>query len=269
VSQPFFTRARAEHPAKRATERLWLLYTPVWGAVCGVVMLGGFAEHWGDAALLCLGIAVALPALLGPMLLDRATIPFAERTGVKLSLSVTAFSLLLNYTQTPFFFDVLHAHFGFHSSWNIRNNPIFLYLMTIPYFATYSALLLGAHRLLRRSLAGTVAACFVIALLEALCNANPFTRHLYCFDDYSFALWFGSLAYGLAFVCILPVWLAIDEHPNVSLTLRYALVGVLAAVYADSLLLDVLRYHVAPQLTTVREGANGMDRSQPSCLDAP
>ena len=32
----------ADDPAKRAVERWWLIYTPVWGAITGIVMVGGF-----------------------------------------------------------------------------------------------------------------------------------------------------------------------------------------------------------------------------------
>ena len=98
------------HPGKRAAGRFWLLYTPVWGAVCGVVMISGAAERWGDAELLAFGTALALPALLGPLVLaakaERER-PFAQRAGTKFVCAVAAFALLLNYSQTPFFFDVL------------------------------------------------------------------------------------------------------------------------------------------------------------------
>src|SRR6185295_8950953 len=106
---------------------------------------------------------------------------------------------------------------------NIRNNPVFLYLMTIGYFSTYAVLLMMAYRAsqygLRRAPAwlrwlGAGFSCVAIAVLEAVLNANPFTRHLYCFDDVPFALGFGSLAYGISFMLILPVWIGIDERPG-------------------------------------------------------
>jgi cycloeucalenol cycloisomerase len=230
-------------------ERFWLRYTLVWSVAAGVVMVGGFAERWGDLPLMAFAIVMAAPAVLGPIVLGETT----------LMLSVVAFSLLLNYSQTQFFFDVLHAHYGFHVRWHIRGNPVFLYILTIPYFATYCALL----RVVDRYFGGrALLACLLVALLETLLNATPLTRHLYCFDDLRFALWFGTLAYGISFVCILPVWRS-------NLPLKHALIGVCAAVYVDSLALDLLRYHVAPHLTHVEHGTFGLDRSQPSCLDVP
>ncbi|MFT3926605.1 MAG: hypothetical protein QM778_28935 [Myxococcales bacterium] len=271
-------RIWSSHAGKRTLEKLWLAYTPVWGAVCGVVMVGGFAETWGDFGLLSLGMGIALPAVLLPLWArtpEELGRPLHESASFKLSLSVLAFSFLLNYTQTPFFFDVLHAHFGFHSTLNIRNNPFFLYLMTVAYFSTYSVLLMMAYRVsqalfvsaprfVRILAAGS--ACVLVAAMEAVFNANPFTARLYCFDDTAFALWFGSLAYGLSFMFILPVWIGIDERPGVRTPWFHVLVGVLAAVYADSLALDFLRYHVAPRYTVVHENAVGLLDVATSCL---
>jgi cycloeucalenol cycloisomerase len=262
----------SSHPGRRATERFWLAYTPVWGAIAGIVMVSGLAERWGDAELMALGVGLALPAALGPLFLhvpEERDVPLRERAGVKLSLAVVLFSLLLNYSQTWFFFDVLHARYGFNASIKLRDSPLFLYFMTVAYFATYSVLLLAAYRASQRWLAstpwpvrsiGAVLACIVVALLETAFNATPLTQHLYCFDDMRFALWFGSLVYGLAFVCVLPVWAAVEERPW-----TFAVVGVLAAVYVDSLLLDFLRHQIAPHLTTVIDDAATRDMT-PGCL---
>lgn len=268
----------ASHPGKRRAEKLWLAYTPVWGLTCAIVMIGGFAERWGDLGLLTLGIAVALPAVLLPLGASSAEErlrPLHDRAGFKLALSVVAFSFMLNYTQTPFFFDVLHAHFGFHSTINIRNNPVFLYFMTVAYFSTYCVLLTMAQRGTQRALRaaprtvrwlGVTASCVLVACLESVLNANPFTRRLYCFDDVPFALWFGSLAYGASFLCILPVWMRIDERPHERMPCWQVVAFVAAAVYADSLLLDLARYHVAPRFTTVQTGAVGLGDVTTSCL---
>lgn len=268
----------AEHPGKRAVEQRWLAYTLVWGSVCAVVMVGGFAEHWGDGALLALGLGVALPAIalaLGVRAEEERGRPLHDTAGFKLALAVVVFSFALNYTQTPFFFDVLHAHFGFHSTLNIRNNPLFLYLMTVAYFSTYSVLLLMAYRLSRHVLRsaprfarwlGAALASFVVAALEAVLNANPFTQRLYCFDDMTFALWFGSLVYGVSLLLVLPAWLAVDERAGERRPWPQIVAFVLAAVYADSLVLDFLRHHVAPALTTVQPGAIGLGDVATSCL---
>jgi hypothetical protein len=68
---------------------------------------------------------------------------------------------------------------------------------------------------------------------------------------------------------ILPVWIGIDERPGERRSWQHTLAFVLAAVYADSLVLDALRAHVAPHFTTVHEDAIGLGATQGSCLAKP
>ncbi len=266
------------HRGKQRTEKIWLLYTPVWGALSGLTMLSGAAAHWQDVALLSFGVLLGGGAVLLPLLFparEERSVPIVQRASFKLVLSVVGFAFLYNYTQTPFFFDVLHMHYGFQSTLNIRNNPLFLYFLTIAYFATYCALGLWVLRFVRartstapRPLRVVAVALvpFVIAFLETALNANPFMASLFCYDDTELVLGFGSFAYGLAFVFALPVWFAIDETPERSMPLWHVGVAVCGAVYLDSLSLDVLRYHVAPHLTKVVENANGLRDFGTSCL---
>jgi cycloeucalenol cycloisomerase len=271
----------SESAAKRSVERAWLAYTPVWGLACAVVMIGGLAEGWGDVALMAFGTTLGIGALALPIVLrpaeERAR-PLADTTAVKLGASVVGFAFLYNWLQTPFFFDVLHMHYGFRSTWNVENNPLFLYLLTIAYFATYSVLVMGAYRATRRALArwpiagravGALVAPFGVAFLETALNANPWMRSLFCYDDPALALGFGSLAYGLAFVVALPVWIAIDETPGPRISLSRVLLFTVVAVLVDTLALHLLRVHVAPHLTTVVDGAVGLRDFGASCLEAP
>lgn len=271
----------SENVAKRSVERAWLAYTPVWGLACAIVMVGGFAEAWGDVALMTFGATLGLGALIVPIALrpaeERAR-PLHDTTAVKLGASVVGFAFLYNWLQTPFFFDVLHMHYGFRSTWNVENNPLFLYLLTIAYFATYSVLVMGAYRLTTRALArwpvagrvtGALVAPFGVAFLETALNANPWMRSLFCYDDTALVLGFGSFAYGLAFVVALPVWIAIDETPGRRITLGRVLLFTVLAVLVDTLALQLLRTHVAPHLTTVVDGANGLRDFGTSCLEPP
>jgi hypothetical protein len=52
----------------------------------------------------------------------------------------------------------------------------------------------------------------------------------------------------------------------VQVRLLAVLVGVAAAVYADTLLLDLYRYQLAPLVTTVVDGAPGLGRPGEGCL---
>jgi hypothetical protein len=274
-------RFLSSHPGKRVTERYWLWYTPVWGAVMAVVMLSRAGDTWGDLELITMAIVLAAGALVGPIWFRPAAereAPIHRSAAFKLGVSVTGFAFLLNYSQTPFFFDVLHMHYGFRTYVTIRNNPVALYILTIPYFATYCALCLIAHRWVASTLrgaprllryAGIALAPFAVAFLETALNANPFTRRLFCYDDMPLALWFGTFAYGTAFCLAMPVWLHIDERPGVAVKVGTVLVAVAAAMYADSILLDLYRYHLAPHVTTVVEGAVGLRDYGASCLTPP
>jgi hypothetical protein len=274
-------RLLSAHPGTRVTERYWLWYTPVWGGVMGAVMLSGAGDRWGDVELITMAVVLAAGALIGPVLLrppsERGR-PMHRSAAFKLGLSVTGFAFLLNYSQTPFFYDVLHMHYGFRTDVTIRNNPVALYILTIPYFATYAALCLVAYRCMRGALRrapravrylGVALTPFGVAFLETALNANPFTRRLFCYDDMKLALWFGTFAYGTAFCLALPVWLYVDERPGANVRVFDVLVVVAAAMYVDSVLLDVYRFHLAPHFTTVVEGAVGLRDYAGSCLALP
>ena len=261
----------AESPAKRAVERWWLVYTPIWGAFAGLVMLTGWATTWGDVECMIFGVAIAAGAVLPPLLRpppEERKRPLHQRTATKYIASVVALAFGLNYTQTPFFFDVLHMHYGFGVTWTLDRNPLFLYLVTVAYFATYAVLCTMAFRALRpRTRAAWVLAPFGVAFLETLLNANPFMTQLFCYDDLGLALGFGTLAYGFSFVVALPMWMAIDERPGERLPLRMVFVFAAAALFADWLYLEVFRHGIAPWVTTVIEDAPGLRDYAGSCLE--
>lgn len=265
-------RHLSPNPAKRKVELYWLAYTPVWGLIMGVVMVTGLADRWGDVPLMALGLLLLIGTVAGPLWLERGSAePLWRRTGVKMATTIVVLSFGMNYSQTPYFYDVLHMHYGFATQWTIRNNPVFLYLVTTAYFATYCVLCMIAYRVLRTRLgwAAWVVAPVVMAFLETVLNANPFIARLFCYDDMSLMLWFGTASYSISFILALPLWLAIDENRARSIPIRHVVVGTLAVVYADVLMLDLLRYHVAPHVTDVVEGAPGLGDYADSCLAPP
>jgi cycloeucalenol cycloisomerase len=269
------------NPRKRAVERLWLLYTPVWGSVSGIVMFGGFGERWGDFGLLVFGTLLGLGAAILPVVLrapEDRDVPWFRSTAFTMVASVVLIAFGLNYTQTPFFWDVLHMHYGFASTTVIDDNPVFLYFLTIAYFATYSVLTCMAlrgikHVLVARprtaALIGFSVAPFAMAFLETALNANPFMESLFCYDDMGLMLWFGTLSYGVAFVYALPMWFYADEEPGKRVGVATVVVWGLAALYADLITLDVLRHHVAPLVTVVENDAHNLRDFGDGCLESP
>jgi hypothetical protein len=80
-------------------------------------------------------------------------------------------------------------------------------------------------------------------------------------------LWFGTLSYGSCFALVLPAWLAIDDDPAAApRSLARVLVDLLAAMMAIVVVFELLRHLVAPHVTTVRPGANGLRDFAGSCL---
>ncbi len=260
-------RYLSPNPAKAAVERFWLWYTPVWGTAAGIVMVGGFADNWTDVPLMIFSLVLAAGAVVGPIVRrhsSQADRPWHRTTAFRLGWSVVLISFLGNYVWCPFFYDVLHMHYGFKTQWNIMNNPIQMYVLTVAYFATYCVICLIAWRAVRVHLAraprpvlwlGIVAAPFAVAGLETALNANPFIDQLFCYDDLQLVLTFGTLVYGIGFIVSLPVWIWIDERPGQSRSAFAITVACLAAIQVSSLAFDFVRWNVAPHFTTVEHGA--------------
>ena len=127
-------------------------------------------------------------------------------SAVKACVAVTLLSFGLNYLQTPFFFDVLHMRYGFRATWVIERNPVFLYLVTVSYFATYFVLATVAVRRLARTsdarawrvVVVLVVAC-ALAFLETLANANPWMTRLFCYGEPGMMFSFGTKS--MMFAC--------------------------------------------------------------------
>lgn len=263
----------SSQPTRRHVERYWLWFTPVWGLAAGLIMLTGLAERWGDTELMIFGVSMMLgavgPPILWPHVDDRAR-PIHERTGLKMSAAVIAIAFLMNYFCTPFFFDVLHMHYGFDTRINIQNNPVFLYLTTVAYFATYCVLVCAAYRWCTRLFAGPkrwlagALAPLLVALLETALNANPFMKGLFCFDEPGFMLTFGTFSYGTCFMFVLPLWLHIDDRERTPIS--HIVLGTGAAMMGIVISFELLRHLVAPHFTNVVAGANGLRDFGESCL---
>jgi hypothetical protein len=181
---------------KALVERAWLWYTPVWCAVTGGIMVGGWAnEAMGDAALFLFGLSMAVGLCAAPFAYRRwtkrgAATALDGRVVWAMIAANVVLSFGMNYFQTPFFFDVLHMHYGFKTTWRIERNPVFLYLLTMPYFATYTVCCCRTARLISRSVRVSwlrrLLLCllpFTFAFIETLTHVNPLTEQIFCYDD--------------------------------------------------------------------------------------
>lgn len=270
------------HEGKAAAERWYLVFTPIWGVVVGVVMIGGVAASWstsplGDLGYMALGTGLWLALVIG----GHATAPASERARpwtrrahTKIQAWMLIFAVLGNY-YSEYFYEILHMHYGFGTGWNLHHVPLFLYPLTAVYFTTYATLVnLGRRALSRRLPARArpyayLPVCFVVAGLETLLNANPWIHDLFCYEDLGFALGFGTLMYGLWFVVSAPLWAWIDERPGDDASMRDALITALAAFMLVLCVNELVRERVAPHFTTVERGAVGLDDVDGSCLSEP
>ncbi len=274
-----------EHPGKAAAERWYLIFTPIWGLVAAVVMLGGAPLRWrhapwGDWAYMAFGAGLWIALLVGGHLTapasERAR-PWWRRSHTKIQAWMLIFAGLGNY-YSEYFYETLHMPYGFGTGWNLHQVPLFLYPLTAVYFTTYATLLnIGARALRSRIPEGAprlralayLPLCFVVAGLETLLNANPWIHEVFCYDDLSFALGFGTLMYGLWFVVTAPLWGWIDERAEDDAPLSRALLTALAGFMLVLCVNEFVREWVAPRFTTVERGAVGLDDHAGSCLVEP
>lgn len=276
-------RVFSDNPGKRAAERWVLLYTPLWGAASALVMVTGIGvrwsrEPWGDLAFFGFGLCVWMGLVLGGYAFrapEDAARPWYRLYHTKFQIWMFVFAFLGNYF-TEYFYEVLHMHYGFGTRWNVNHVPFFLYMVTVAYFSTYGTLINVFRRVTASSLpaaapgwvrAGAyLPACFAVAGLETALNANPWMASLFCYDDMSFMLWFGTLMYGTWFVVTAPFWFAIDEEPGDDTPLRSVWVSALAAFMLVIVANEAIRALVAPHFTVVERGAVGLDDPGTSCL---
>lgn len=212
----------AAAPAKRHLERLILAYTPVWIGAVAVLMLTRVFATWGDVGHLAIGVGLALPVWLMPLLWPgpERDVPFAARYATRFNLWMTLFSFIQVYFGSDLFFDVLGMEYHFHTTWIVHRSPLFLYFMTIAYFATYYVVMSLLWRtFLRRFPTAPAPARWLVraalgyatAFAETAGMANPMLRDFFFYRDKSFVLLFGSLCYGTVFFISLPLVFRIGE----------------------------------------------------------
>jgi len=202
------------HPDRRRVERWVLIYSPLWMACVSFAIFSGRLAHFSDAGYLALGIGLALPIWL-PAIQSRHAFRFA--------LWITLLSFIQNYFGSALFFDRLGMEYHFPTRFILNRVPLFLYFLTIAYFATYYVILSVALRALRRAFPSLPRAalwvcrallCYAVAFGESFFMANDRLKPLFLYRDKQFTLLWGSLCYATLFLCTLPLYESLDETDN-------------------------------------------------------
>jgi len=233
---------------------------------------------WGDPFFLAQALVLWALLLAGGFAFrapEDAGRPWWRLYHAKFQAFMFVFAFLGNW-WSEYFYEILHMQYGFRTTWNLNSVPFFLYVMTVTYFTTYGTLIDVVRRRTLAALGPSAApwvrtaawlpVCFAVAGLETLLNANPVARDLFCYEDMTLALTFGTFMYGLWFVVSAPFWFPIDEEPGVDTPYRRVLTSVLAAFMLVLIVNEGVRSFVAPLVTTVERGAKGLDRFGASCL---
>jgi cycloeucalenol cycloisomerase len=251
------------HPARRWTEALYLLYSPLWIGVIAILMATRAFADWRDRGYLALGVGLALPLWIVPLAAPPSSergLPLAARYTVKASLFIALLSALQNYFGSTMFFDSLGMQYHFPVRLALNGTPLFLYFLTVAYFSTYFALLQIGWRLFRNRfprarwpVAGAVlvALSYTVAFGETFFMASAALRPWFSYADRGFVLRFGSLCYGTLFVVALPLFVRIDDDPAAPTPLSRVLWEALGANMLILVCYELYRYLLA----LIRAGA--------------
>lgn len=254
----------SEDPSKAAAERWTLIYTPVWIAFVGVVMLSGMYRGWSDPGFMAFGLAAGAPMFLVPYLRPSradAGRPATQTSWFRLNLWIAIFVFFGSYVGTHYFFDVVGMRYGFPTRWNLEAElvgdsggevPLFLYPLTQAYFMTYHVVMTVVLRALTsRFELGRVARVVILAVLayavafaETFFMAIPALADVFEYADRGRMLAWGSVFYASYFVVSMPIVARLDEDRP--WTLAEVVGSALAASMGVFFLLDFWAKFIGP-----------------------
>jgi cycloeucalenol cycloisomerase len=186
--------------------------------------LSDVLDRWGDGEHLALGIGLALPVL---------TLPFFLRSGyaARAVLFLVITTAVQMYVGSMLFFDRLGMEYHFRTTWEWNRSPVFLYPMTLAYFATYYVVMQIALRALRaeqpgrRRFTSILVLGYLVAFGETAFMATPALAKHFVYRDKVFMLVFGSWCYGSVFFATLPGFLGLTRSQPPARVVGVAVLG--------------------------------------------
>lgn len=240
----------SENPSKAAAERFFLVFSAVWIAVFGSVVATGAYHAFGDVEYMALGLFVALPYFVWPLLrpfAEDAGVPWGQRYYVVANVWIAIFSYVGNYFWTHYFYTLLGAAYSFPVRVQLNDVPVMLYLITHGYFMFYHTLTTIAlrrwHAGRSRSRVATAALVVAMAVFTAFMEtftieSVPYYSHRDKWGMYTV----GSVVYGIYFYISFPMFHRVMETVSGERwTPARAAMDALAASMLVTIVLDLWR----------------------------
>lgn len=250
----------SENPSKAWGEKFFLLYTPVWIAGMGALMLTGAGARWGDLALNAAMLALWAPLLLIPALLGDGTgRPWRRTYWLKLNLWIGIFAFVGSYFGSEYFFDVLGMVYRYPQlHWRLDSTllgsgqqtvPLIMYWSAHFYFVTYHTGAVVLLRRLRTSRLFVSPLLWPVAILvlaygfawaETWAMTGGSIAEQFTYRDLPRMLRWGSLVYACYFVVSFPMIYRLDEARDGDWSLGRTALEALAAGMLVLFLLDLV-----------------------------
>lgn len=227
------TNARwfSDNPGKAWTEKFFLIYSPIWMAIMGLVMVTGLAaNHLGEWGFMAVAWGLFLPLLIVPAIVKPEAGPWHQTFWFKSNLYMWVFAFFGSYFGSEYFFDVLGMVYEYPMidinfdaalvGSGEQKVPLIMYPLAHLYFITYHT---TAVLVLRRiTTAGIpfkallwpvliLVVGYFWAYMETLLMANPWIESQFHYKDMDRMLKLGSLLYATYFVTSFPIYYFLDE----------------------------------------------------------
>lgn len=255
----------SENSDKAWSERWFLIYSPIWMIIMGLVMLLAIDEKLGDIGFLFLGSCIALPFWLIPALKspENTKRNWYDTYWFKANVYIFVFSIFGNYFGSEYFFDVLGMVYLYPNiSWNLDSAilgsgtqvvPLLMYLLTHAYFMTYHSTAIVVLRRIRNSEIKPMIVIFPLAIfvigylwawIETKAMANPLIAESFYYEKMEIMLLYGSAIYAIYFVASFPIYYFIDETNDRRWTLMQTLSAALSASMLTFYGLDIAAHWI-------------------------
>ena len=228
--QSTFLPSATQQPTKYAYEMFALVYTPVWIALFGAVVVLQLYEDFTATSYNVFCGGLALPLILQPILLPSAGFkspdqnrPLAQRYATKANVWLAVYAFIGNYWYTHYFYSVLKAEYTMPAT-RLNNVPIAMFFATHFYFSTYHVF---SNALLRKVVTtyspGMLRTTLFVAIVLVFAYFTAFMETLtissfpyYSFEDRNMAYTVGSAFYGIYFIVSFPAFFYFDEDVDSS-----------------------------------------------------